>query len=293
MIRRNIVWLVAVCAIFAVGVALGAGPLSDRGRADQPTWHADPAAWTADNPEHTLDEAFVKAAGPALTAGRLRGQRVAVVALPGASASTLSALTTQITGAGGAIGSIIRIQPAAVDPARQTYADTLAKQLAVDLRGQGVRQSLPPYQTLGQVIGFSYAGVRPATALAAAQATSARTLVTGKLVKTTGPTTPATLILVVVGPGGRHHVDPSVLAPLVAGIGGATRRLVAVGDSASAKDGDLAVLRAQHWAPWFASVDGVQTSVGQIATTLALVRQIGRGGGNFGASGFGGLLTLR
>lgn len=293
MMRRNVVALLAVCTAFAVGIAVGGGPLSDRGHADRPPSHADTTAWTTDSPELTLDRAFVRAAGPALTADRLRGQRVAVFAFPGASASALSALTTQVKSAGGVIGSLVRIQHATIDPARKTYADALAKQLALQLQGRGVRQSLPAYQRLGQVIGFSYAGVTPAPVLDAAQTTAARTLVTGKLVKTSGGTTPATLILVVLGAGGRHRVNPSVLAPLVAGIGGATRRLVAVGDSASAKDGDLAVLRRQHWSKWFASVDGVQTTAGQVAATLALARQMGRGGGDFGASGFGGLAALR
>jgi hypothetical protein len=291
MIRRNVVSLVAVCAALAVGVALGGGPLSDLGHADSEPSHATSTAPTDDRQQAALDRSFLAAAGPALTAGRLSGQRVAVMALPDASEATLSALTGQVKAAGGTVSSLVRIQPAAVDPARKTYADTLAKQLAAQLRGDGVDASLPTYQRLGQVIGFSYASATSATALDADQTTAAQTLVTAKLVRTTGGTTPATLVLVVLGAGG-HRVEPSVLAPLVNGIGGATRRVVAVGDTASAEGGDLAVLRREQWGPWFASLDGVESSAGPVAATLALVRQIGRAGGTFGASGFGGLVPL-
>jgi hypothetical protein len=293
MIRRHLVSLVAVCAALAVGVALGGGPLSDLGHADTGPSHPATRTATTDRHEIALDESFARAAGRALAAGRLSGQRVALVTLPGATATTVSALTADVQGAGGTVSSVVRIQPAALTPTRKTYADTLATQLATQLRGRGVDGSLPTYQRLGQVIGFSYAGESPAGALGADRSTAAQTLVAAKLVRTTGGTAPATLILLVVGPGARDRVDPSVLAPLVEGIGGATRRLVAAGDSASATHGELAALREQHWGPWFASVDGVETTVGQVTATLALARQTGRLGGAFGASGFSGLMTLR
>lgn len=290
MIRRNILPVLALGATLAVGICLGAGPLHD---GDSGRTSPERAATTSAVSRERADAAdsFVKAAAGPLTARRLAGQRVAVVAMPGAAEDVVSALAARVRSAGGAVSSVVRIRPATVDPAREAYADSLATQLAAGLRGRGVDGSLPTYQRLGQVIGFTYAAEQPAAALDVAQASSARTLTAAKLVASRQATSPATLILLVLGPGDRH-VAPAVLDPLVEGIGGATRRLVAVGDSASAARGDLAALRRQKWGPWFASVDGVETTVGQVAATLALVRQIGRGGGSFGASGFDGLISL-
>ena len=283
MIRRNVVSIVAVCGALAVGVALGSGPLSDLGHADP-----QPAKAPADVSRQVREEAsagasFASAVGQRLLAGSLSGKRVTVVAMPGADTATTRRLSDQIRRAGGTVGNTVRILPAALDPSRKTFDDTLARQLARQFAGR-VRAGQTTYRLFGQVIGATYGAHVQVSASTADQLTASKTLVAGKVVRADLGPGPGTLGLLVLG----DHVDPSVLTDLVAGVGAAFNGLVVAGDSASAH-GDLRLLRAQHWGSWFASVDGIDTEVGRVATGLALARQVHRRGGDFGASGFEGI----
>ncbi|MEP9383666.1 copper transporter [Nocardioides cheoyonin] len=287
MIRRNVVSVVAVCGALAVGIAVGGGPLSDLGHAapDRSTTAASvvPEAVRA---QADLGSDFARSVGPTLTSGVLSGQRVAVVAMPGAE-ERVAALVAQVKAAGGSIGSVVDVQPTLADTSRKTFADTISSRLAGQYAGR-VARGLTTYERLGQVVGATYAAHVTIGAYTADQQTASKTLVAAKLVKVSQSSAPARLVLVVLG----DHVDETVLPAFVRGLGRAADGLVAVGDSASAT-GDLKVLRAQKWDGWFASVDGVETTMGQVATPLALARQVHRLGGSFGASGFGGITSLR
>lgn len=284
MIRRNIVAVIATCCALAVGIALGGGPLSDLGHAesdDRPQSAGD----TGDLSRRVaLDERFVGDVGEAVVAGRLAGQRVAVLAFPGVAPGVISGVGAQVKAGGGTVTSVVTIAPEMVDPGRRTYVDTLSAQLAPRLKGH-VNAALDTYPRFGQLLGSAYAGKMAAGSFDAAQTTAAETLSTAKLVTVSGGRTPATLVLVLVG----NNVDRTALTGIVHGLGGSAHAVVAAGPSSSA---GLAALRREGWGPWFASVDGVETTTGQVATALALARQVSQGGGSFGASGFGGLVDL-
>lgn len=284
MIRRNIVAVLATCAALAVGIALGGGPLRDLGHAES----SDSSQSAETSPDLSaraaLDERFIGDVGETLLSGKLARQRVAVLAFPGVSDRVLDGTTARVESAHGTVTSVVRIAPSLIDPARKTYLDNLSSQLAKRLSDR-VNPALDTYPRFGQVLGAAYASRTPESRFDGAQATAAEALTTAKLVNVTGGRTPATLVLVLLG----HEADPTVLSGIVHGIGGEARGVVAAGASSSA---DLATLRRQGWGSWFASVDGVETAAGQVATALALAGQVTQRGGDFGASGFGGLLSL-
>ncbi|MEX0429169.1 copper transporter [Nocardioides sp. DS6] len=283
MIRRNLIAVVAACGALAVGIALGGGPLSDLGHAE-PEPSSAPSQAPADvRAQATRGEDFAEAVAPGLLAGRLSGQRITVWAMPGADPATVTALEDRVKAAGGVVGESVELRAAAVDPGRKTFADTLGRQLAKQF-GSRVDSGLATYERLGQVIGATYAAHVRVGSSTAEQVTASKTLVAGKLVKTGHDDGPGTLAVLVLG----DHVDETVLTGFVSGLSRAVNGLVVTGDTASA-GGDLAVLRHEKSQPAFGTVDGSDTTIGRVATVLALARQTHQRGGSFGAPGFGGI----
>ena len=112
-IRSSIAWRmkvrsslarVAVFLALATGIVLGGGPLSEVGAKvtsatiDAPA--ADPGAAPA---QSSYDEAFADAVGPGLVAGSLAERQVAVLTVPGADEQVVTALSEEITAAGGTV----------------------------------------------------------------------------------------------------------------------------------------------------------------------------------------------
>lgn len=287
MIRRNLVAVVSTCGALAVGIALGGGPLSDLGHAEPDASTAPTVAPAQVRAEAAKGNAFAQAVAPALLSGRLSGQRVTLMAMPGADSDTVTGLAADVKAAGGTVGDTVRVLPAAVDPARKTFADTLASQLAKQY-GSRVGSGLTTYERLGQVLGATYGAHVRVAASTADQVTGAKTLAAGKLVQAGADGGPGTLALLVLG----DHVDPTVLAGFVQGLSRAVNGLVVAGDSAST-GGDLGLLRRQKSPAPYATVDGVETTIGSLAAVLALARQTAQRGGSFGASGFGGIASPR
>ncbi len=95
-------------------------------------------------------------------------------------------------------------------------------------------------------------------------------------------------MLVVLG----SHVDPTILSGMVEGLGDAVRRVVVTASTTSGKNGDLAALRTATLPEKIATVDGDETTIGRVATVLALVRQVTSSGGDFGAPGIDGVVPL-
>lgn len=300
MIRRAIVPLIALCAALGVGVALGGGPLSDRG--DASTAASDGArldqAVTA--AQLKAGQKMAAATAPLLYAKKLTGRQVAIVAMPGAPASVVTTLTSQIGAAGGLVTSTVQVAKTAIDPSSKPLVDTLGSQLAPQVHGL-VDATQAPYTRLGQLIGGAVGTTATAAAPSADQATTLATLGESKLVTVGG--TPATsggrasvrstapLVLFVLG----DHVDPTILTGIVQGAATRAHGVVVAGSTGSGLRGDLKRLRAANLgaqARTVATVDGDEQTVGQVATVLALVHQVTGGGGAYGASGIDGVAPL-
>ncbi|OIJ27185.1 hypothetical protein UG56_008995 [Nocardioides luteus] len=295
--RRLVLPVLAAVTALAIGVpagfwaadhdltSIGAGLRSGAGEgAAASTTSGESSAGAGKGPQQSTESQFVEEAGAALLPGRLTGQKVAVLTFPGADRKTVEALTANIKTAGGATTGVLDVRPNLLDPDRRQYVDSLATQLVKQLGRGDAGQAT--YQRMGQVIGETYAGTKPPAEFDQPAKTAAVALLTGDLVKARGrPTGPADLVLLVLGDDSR---DTTAVEGLTEGLGATTKGLVVTAPTDSE---DLEKLRANDWPGWFASVDGIETTTGQVAAPLVLARQRSQQGGDFGASGFGGLLN--
>ncbi|MCW2759776.1 MAG: hypothetical protein JWO46_3522, partial [Nocardioidaceae bacterium] len=106
----------------------------------------------------------------------------------------------------------------------------------------------------------------------------------------------APLVLVVLPPGqegaGASLATRTILSGLAGGIRHNAAGVVVVGDEESADGGELAALRESELAVPISTVDGIETTIGQVTAVLALEAVIAGGTGSYGASGSDGVVPL-
>jgi hypothetical protein len=278
--RSYAVPLTAVLLAVATGVALGAGPLNGS-RSDA---SGSPRVVTR-APDATYAEAFAGSVASRLYAGGLSRRPVALVAMPGADRSTVDALVGQVKAAGGQVTATYTVQGQLVDPNQKSLVDTLGLQLAEQVGG--IDKSATTYPRLGRLLALAITttartGVRPGDgATAVRQSLAAAHLLS---VPRGGPAL-APLVLVVLG----TPVDQAIADGLLEGLAQASKGVVAV---APTRDPVLAGLHADGVTRDVTTVDGSETSAGRVAAVLGLIREWGRQGGSFGASGSDGAVPL-
>lgn len=287
--RHHVVSLVAVFLALAVGVALGGGPFSELGRDTQVTSGQVREQTQEAQRTATFGDDFATASAQALYGDRLRERSVAIVTLPGADGKVVSALGAQVESAGGKVAARYVVQPALVEASEKSLVDTLGSQLMTQLDSGAVEADASTYDRLGQLLGLAVSPGEAAGQVSAADATSIRqTLAGAELLKSPQEAPAAGLVLVVLG----ADTDDAILSGLLAGLAAKTTGVVVVGEAAPAGSGDLEGLRAEPAAERVATVDGVDTPLGQVTSVLALARSLTVQGGSFGASGSDGAVPL-
>jgi len=136
--RYHLVSIVSIFLALAVGIVLGAGPLKEDigNRLTQQT-----SALRAEKSQLRTEldaqkrgtaarDAFAAAVAPAIVKGQLTGKIVALVVAPGADADLVKNTTASLVTAGAKVGSTITLTDAWADPAKRTFRNTLANQLA-------------------------------------------------------------------------------------------------------------------------------------------------------------------
>lgn len=290
--RHHIVSLFAVFLALAVGIVLGGGPLTDVGRdalgTGEDTSQEQP---TADAGAATFGDQFALASGPALYDGRLGGHPVALVAMPGADEQIVSGLRAQVESAAGTVAATWTLEPALLDASEKSLVDTLGSQLMTQL-GEGVAEpSAPTYERIGQLLGAAVATDKPAGESAGDDALAIRQSLDGAelMAPSDGDPRRAPLVLVVLG----DDAEDTILSGLLTGLASHASGVVVSGDTGSGQSGDIASLRTQPLTEQVATVDGAERAVGQVSSTLALIRSLEQPGGSFGASGSDGAAPLR
>jgi hypothetical protein len=106
----------------------------------------------------------------------------------------------------------------------------------------------------------------------------------------------APLVLVVLPPGEDGEESSlatrTILSGLVSGIAHNAAGVVVVGDDDSADGGELAALRESDLTGSISTVDGVETTIGQVTAVLALALVVVGTTGSYGASGSDGAVPL-
>ncbi|MFT4263712.1 MAG: copper transporter [Nocardioides sp.] len=290
---RRLLGLIALVLALAIGIALGAGPLGDRLNDELGT---DRAASRSHDPGDTggaddgtvgaadsdpLDAALLQALAPAALAGRLTGQSVAIVAMPGADSGALETIAADVASAGGAVTSTTTLTTALTDGDGKQLVDALGSQLAAQVPGV-VDGSLTTYPRMGALLGVALTTKAAQGAPGAEASTIRDTLATGKLVEAPIAGDVATLTLLVTG-NGTHDAEAAIVTGLTSGLLGQAHGLVIAGDTS---DADVAAVRDA--ALPVGTYDGLDSAAGPIATVLLLARQTTAPGGSYGASGSDG-----
>ena len=137
--RYHLVSIVSIFMALAVGIVLGAGPLKEdigtrlsqqtsalRAEKSQLRTELD-----AEKRSTVARDTFSAAVAPAIMKGQLSTKIVALVVAPGTDAELVKSTTASLVAAGAKVGSTITLTEAWSDPAKRTFRNTLANQLAI------------------------------------------------------------------------------------------------------------------------------------------------------------------
>jgi hypothetical protein len=302
-LRQHVASLVAVFLALAVGIALGGGPLASGDDDDQQgSGERDTAAPAADPTPAPDDrsgfaDVFADEGAGRLYANGLDGHATAILAMPGADPAHLEALQSQIAVAGGAITGTYTVGDTLFDPAATSPIDDLTTLLIAQLVDPRVDSSAPTYERLGQLVGIAMATTEASSVRADLAAVAVRESLAGpELLTSPADVRNAPLVLVVLPPGAEGATSSlasrTILTGLTSGIAHNAAGVVVVGDETSAEDGELAALREGELTGTVSTVDGIETTIGQVTAVLALEAAIAGTSGSFGASGSDGAVPL-
>ena len=293
-LRHHLLTIVAVFLALAAGIVLGGGPLSDVGPTAATSSGERDAAPAEDRAQTDYTESVVSALGPATVSGRLADRSVAVVTVPGADEQVVTALTEQVTAAGGTVSARYDLSDDIVDPSQKSLVDTLGSQLLTQQAEGDVAAEASTYDRIGQLLGLAVATKEAGgqdvngKARAIVDAVSGAGLMAGPgEVAQRSP-----LVLVVLGTDAADDGSDAILAGLVQGLAVQAGGVVVAGVTADGGEGQLGRLRADPASAAVATLDGVDTAAGRVATVLTLQRSLTTPGGAFGASGADGPVPL-
>ncbi|GAA1944479.1 copper transporter [Nocardioides hwasunensis] len=292
-LRHHLLTIVAVFLALAVGIVLGGGPLSDVGPAVTASSSGEEPAADA-QAQSGYSEELLAALGPGLVSARLADQSVAVVTVPGADEQLVGALTEQVAAAGGTVTGRYTLGNDLVDPNQKSLVDTLGSQLVTQRAGEDVPAEASAYDRIGQLLGLAIATTESGGADVNGKARSIVDAITGAgLMTAPGEVSRrAPLVLLVLGTDAGDEGSDAVLAGLAQGLAAQATGVVVAGTTDDGDTGQLGRFRTDPASAAVASVDGIDTSAGRIATILTLQRSLTTPGGAFGASGADGAAPL-
>ena len=293
-LRHHLLTIVAVFLALAAGIVLGGGPLSDVGPTAATSSGEAETAPAADRAQTDYTESVVSALGPATVSGRLADRSVAVVTVPGADEQVVTALTEQVTAAGGTVSARYDLSEDIVDPGQKSLVDTLGSQLLTQQAEGDVAAEASTYDRIGQLLGLAIATKEAGGQDVNGKARAVVDAVTGAgLMAEPGEVAQRSpLVLVVLGTDAGDEGSDAILAGLAQGLAVQAAGVVVAGVTSDGGEGQLGRLRADPASAAVATLDGVDTAAGRVATVLTLQRALTTPGGAFGASGADGPVPL-
>lgn len=293
-LRHHVLTIVAVFLALAAGIVLGGGPLSDVGATVATSSKDTDGEPTGDSPQAAYNDSFVTALGPSLVSGRLDGRSVAMVTVPGADERFVTALTDGIASAGGTVSARYSLGEDLVDPTQKSLVDTLGSQLLTQQSTDAVAADASTYDRIGQLLGLAIASKDAEGEDVNGKARAIIDAVSGAalMAKPEKVEQRSPLVLLVLGTDADDEGSDAVLAGLAQGLATQATGVVVAGATADGTSGQLGRIRADPAAAGVATVDGIDTLAGRVATIVTLQRSLSTPGGSFGASGSDGPLPL-
>ena len=299
--RYHLVSIVSIFLALAVGIVLGAGPLKeDIGRsltAQTIALRADKAQLRteldAEKKGTTARDSFSDSVAPAIMNKQLTGKTVALVLAPGADSDLVKKTTASLVAAGAKVGSTITLTDTWADPAKRTFRNTLASQLADQVKAP--LTSSTPDQLAATVLARAILGGKDQSTQRLDPAVSAALagLKAGDLVKVApDQIVPSSSAVFLGGPvkGSTQQDTDARLADYVqlvraldaAGAGAVVMNLPNTADRTISADVVAAVRKDGDAAKVVSTVDDGDLSMGQTTFVLALAEQYSGGSGQYG-----------
>jgi hypothetical protein len=318
--RYHVVSIVAVFLALAIGIVLGAtelqGAAIDTLNKTSQSLSADLSASRAQNQllqqQLTVDQAFGQDVEGRLLDGLLTGQRVVVVAAPGAPGSVINGVTTAVHQAGASVTGQVNLQPKLLDASQsnQTFLSALAQQVQQSVSPNTTAPGGTPLEHAARLLGGAIltknnpssspgGGTGSGNSSGPGDSASNRQSVLSMyaqagLLSVSGtlsssqPTAPATLAIVVipatVPSGGDNDPANQGLITLAQELNTAGLGTVMVGSvSGSVPGSAINALRSSNVASQISTVDYADTQIGQIVTVEALANALtGHKAGSYG-----------
>ncbi len=296
--RYHIVSLISVFLALALGIVVGTTQLNGAVLSDlrhqvkglQKDKHNLQANTRELQGQLAAGDAFAKAVGPAVVAGKLSGDNVLVVSTPGADDATVSGVTDELKAAGASVTGELKLTDDYVDPRRA--ADM--KQYITSALPAGFR--LPTTDDAGVLAGSLLADVLvgkpgqkdPTTEERQQVLAGFSTLNVVRLKETN--IQPAGYVVMVssqTASGDNPKAETGMLTSLATGLGERSKAVMVAGNSASAEpNGLIGTIRSDDGLSGkLSTVDNADTAAGQVVTVLGLA-QVGQGKptGQFGVA---------
>lgn len=263
--RRRLLTAATVLFALALGIALGAGPLSKPANvlpgAEEPSTQ-DPsvAAFEAD---------FVKEMSSDMLAGRLEGRNVVLITVAGAESREVERVKAALEGADATITSEPTFTAKLVDPANRQFVDSVARSAALKVRE--IAKGPASYQRIGSALSRAF------LTEASSEPDEVSSLIweaftEGDLLTGTEPKALGDAVVMVVGDQ-RSSSESKVIAELVRSLGSHAEGTVLAGPAAaSMPKGAVAALREGPAADIISSVDVTDSVAGPVVVALALQR---------------------
>ena len=280
--RYHIISLAAIFLALAVGVALGSGPLDN---AKNIVGDDQDASSTVDNRDLAgFESAYANKTGSALVTGKLKGQSVVVLTLPGARADQVKGLKAAMTDGGAKVTGEIALTSKLLDSAGRQFAEGVTQQAAKGV--DGVVADGDSYLRIGSALGRAYAAKKTVKADAPSSTISSAFDEGGLISVTAKPTERASIALIIAGPdAGGEEGQGDIVSQLSAGLDTQAKGVVLAGPTASSQDGGyLASLRDGDAASKVSSIDVTDSAAGRLMTVLVAAREIGDTAGSYGTS---------
>jgi hypothetical protein len=258
--RRRVLAAGAVLFALALGIALGAGPLS--GPAE--VLPGLPNRTQSNAAVGSFESAFVDRTSADLLNGRLDGHAVVVLSVQGAEPDEVKSIRAALKEAGARITGTRTLTSKLLDPANRQFAEGVAKQAAGNVAG--VTNGPDSYQRIGAALARALVNKSKGAPDAKAQ-TIWSAFEEGGFVSGDAPGTYADSAVVVVS-GERSAAASTVLAGLARAIDAAAQGTVVAGPSSSSLvGGAVAEVRAAEGG---STVDVTESPAGSLLVALAL-----------------------
>jgi Copper transport outer membrane protein, MctB len=291
--------LVSIAAIFlslAIGIVLGATALQDpslrliENRTNQLAKDNQALREQVQQMRRVQEgeNQFAQRLGPQLVQGRLSGERVVFVLLPGASQTIHDQATKMVSQAGATVSGQVTIQKKFLDDDQVTVLDQLAE--TVKPSDITFPENATPYDKAAAVLAGAV--VTTQQARAGSEDAAGGEILSGfkdqGFVTFSGKPGGRATLAVVIAPstpyqGQGSDTDNQALVSLAAALDAGDRGTVVAGPYQAAQDGGLIqVLRNAGAAERVSTIDTADTPSGQVVTVLALAAESTGKSGKYG-----------